>query len=75
MVYQENILITLNSTNGTLRNGTRKSFVDFNFTGLLKDEKDILRSYISILNAQIPVSFYTINYYNNVLDYYDNVFF
>lgn len=75
MVYQENILITLNSKYGTSRNGTKKSLVDFNFTGLLKDEKDILRSYISILNAQIPVSFYTINDYNNVLDYYDNFFF
>ena len=36
MVYQENILITLDSTNGTLRNGTKKSLVDFNFTGLLE---------------------------------------
>ena len=69
MVYQENILITLDSTNGTLRNGTKKSLIDFNFTGLLKDEKDILRSYISILNAQIPVSFYTINDSNNTLNY------
>jgi hypothetical protein len=74
MVYQENILITLNSKYGTSRNGTKKSLVDFNFTGLLKDDKDILRSYISILNAQIPVSFYTINDYNNVLDYYDNIY-
>ena len=69
MVYQENILITLNSKYGTLRNGTKKSLVDFSFTGLLKDEKDILRSYISILNAQIPVSFYTINDSNNTLNY------
>lgn len=69
MVYQENILITLDSTNGTLRNGTKKSLIDFNFIGLLKDEKDILRSYISVLNAQIPVSFYTITVNNFKLKY------
>jgi len=69
MVYQENILITLNSSNGTLRNGTKKSLIDFNFIGLLKDEKDILRPYVSVLNAQIPVSFYTINSTNNRLTY------
>ncbi len=70
MVYNENILITLDSSNGTLRNGTKKSLIDFNFIGLLKDDKDILRSYISILNAQIPVSFYTINSSNNTLNYF-----
>jgi hypothetical protein len=69
MVYQENILITLDSTNGKLRNGTMKSLIDFNFIGLLKDEKDILRSYISVLNAQIPVSFYTITVNNYKLKY------
>ena len=69
MVYQENILITLDSTNGTLKNGTMKSLIEFNFIGLLKDEKDILRSYISVLNAQIPVSFYTITINNFKLKY------
>ena len=69
MVYQENILITLDSTNGTLKNGTMKSLIEFNFIGLLKDEKDILRSYISVLNAQIPVSFYTITENNFKLKY------
>jgi len=69
MVYQENILITLDSTNGTIKNGTMKSLIEFNFIGLLKDEKDILRSYISVLNAQIPVSFYTITVNNYKLKY------
>ena len=69
MVYQENILITLDSTNGTIKNGTMKSLIEFNFIGLLKDEKDILRSYISVLNAQIPVSFYTITVNNFKLKY------
>jgi hypothetical protein len=46
-----------------------KSLIEFNFIGLLKDEKDILRSYISVLNAQIPVSFYTITVNNFKLKY------
>jgi hypothetical protein len=59
--YLENIMISLNSANGDLMNSTKKSDVRFPFTGLLKEEPDLIRSFISIINAQIPVSFYTIN--------------
>lgn len=41
----------------------------FLFRGLLKEEDDILYSYVDIVSAQIPVSFYNINYTNNVLSY------
>lgn len=41
----------------------------FSFRCLLKEEDDILYSYVDIVNAQIPVSFYNINYTNNVLAY------
>ena len=51
-------------------NGTSLlSHVGYDFTGLLKDEPDILYRQISINNAQIPVSFYVINEYNNTLPY------
>lgn len=69
MVYQDNILITLNSANASLLNSTLKSSVSFNFIGLLKEEDDIVRSYISVVNAQIPMSFYVINSSNNKLCY------
>jgi hypothetical protein len=69
MVYQDNQIITLNSANATLINSTLKSSVSFNFIGLLKEEDDIVRSYISIINAQIPMSFYVINSSNNLLCY------
>ena len=46
-------------------NSTLKSSASFNFIGLLKEEDDIVRSYISIINAQIPMSFYVINSTNN----------
>ena len=57
MVYTDNRTIELNSYSGVKKNGTLNSSVDFNFTGLLKDESNIMRSYISIVNAQLPVSF------------------
>jgi hypothetical protein len=51
-------------------NGTSMlSHVGYDFTGLLKDEPDILFRQISVNNAQIPVSFYIINEYNNILQY------
>lgn len=65
MSYLENIMITLNSAYGSLQNGTKKSNINFPFIGLLKEESDLLKSYISISNAQLPVSYYTINDTNN----------
>ena len=67
MVYQDNILITLNSKTASYNNSTLKSNVSFKFTGILKEEQDIVRSYISILKAQIPASFYVVNSTNNKL--------
>jgi hypothetical protein len=63
----ENKLIILNSSYATQLNGTNKSNVIFNFTGVLRDEEDIVSSNICIMNAQIPVSFYTINANNNII--------
>ena len=65
MVFFDNKIITLNSAYGSKQNGTMSSFVQFNFQGLLKEENSIIRSYISVVNAQFPASFYTINNVNN----------
>ena len=72
MVYQDNRIITLNSQDGDKLNGTYLSNIHFNFSGLLKDEKNLIRSYITVLNAQIPVSFYIIDDTNNFLYYTEN---
>jgi hypothetical protein len=56
----ENKLITLNSVNATKLNSTYNSDVLFNFKGILTNEDDIISSNICVMNAQIPVSFYTI---------------
>jgi len=72
MVYQDNRIITLNSQDGEKLNGTYLSNIHFNFSGLLKDEPSLIRSYVTVLNAQIPVSFYIIDETNNVLKYLQN---
>jgi len=67
MIYTKNKLITLNSKYGIQNNGTYKSNLLFNFKNLLSDEQHMLKSEVVVLNAQIPVSFYVINEYNNIL--------
>ena len=64
----EHKLITLNSRYANKINGTYNSSVIFNFKGILTDEDDIISSNICIMNAQIPVSFYTINETNNFFE-------
>lgn len=67
MVYLDNHLITLNAFDGTQLNGTSLSNLFFPFKGLLKDDVNILRSYVVVLNAQFCYSFYVIHATNNTL--------
>jgi hypothetical protein len=55
MVYIDNQIITLNSKDSIKKNGTSNSNVLFNFKALLKDEPNVIRSYIKVANSQIPV--------------------
>jgi len=66
---QEDIrIINLYSQSATTYlNGTLKSNVTFNFKNILREEPDIIYSTIGISTAQIPVSYFTVNEYNNVL--------
>ena len=72
MVYQDNRIITLNSQDGEQINGTYLSSIKFNFSGLLQDDIYLVRTYITVLNAQFPVSFYIIDETDNMLYYTDN---
>ena len=73
MVYLDNYLLTLNSKFASKYiNGSAKSNVQFNFIGLLRDDKDIIRTSLSILDAQLPDSFYIITANNNKFIYGDN---
>ena len=65
--YIDQRIITLSSNNATQNNGTFLSDVFFNFRGLVKEDDDNREITISIQNAQIPISFYNINVYNNIL--------
>jgi len=65
--YIDERILTLSSLNATQNNGSFLSDVVFNFRGLIKEDSDIQDVKISIQNAQIPNSFYTINVYNNIL--------
>ena len=74
-IYQETINVNLNSLNAVLQPdnaniiylATYLSNVSFKFPSLLKNEDNILYSSIQVLNAQVPVSYYQINYTNNSL--------
>ena len=67
MIYTKNKLITVNSKYGIQENGTLKSKVLFNYKNILSDDENILKSFVTVLNAQIPCSFYVINALNNKL--------
>jgi hypothetical protein len=66
--FEDTKLITVSSSNGILYNGSYLSDVIFPFLGLLKDDTSIVFSHVDILSAQIPVSFYTIDATNNILN-------
>ena len=75
MTVSDTRYINLNTQQGLPRPSTgvyEKSFlshIDFVFKDVLKDDDDILYSHVSIDSAQIPVSFYQINYTTNILKY------
>jgi len=63
-------IISLNSSDAFLKNNTTfNSDVVFQLIGLVKKEPDIKHITFHLVDAQIPVSFYNINYTNNVLKY------
>ena len=73
MPYFENKIVTLNSRYASSAlNGSLLSNLLFDFRGILRPEPNIRRAYISVLNAQFPVSFYVINSSNNSIIVMDN---
>ncbi len=68
-ILDDSILVNLNSENGLLLNGTYLSNILFSVNGILKQDDNLIYSKISLLSAQIPVSWTTINLTNNILNY------
>ena len=65
--YLDTRVIALNLKDGRLKNVAYKSNIEFQFNGMIKQEEDIEKIQISLVNGQIPVSFYTNNYTNTML--------
>lgn len=62
--FTDTKVISLNSESASLKNGAYLSSVSFNLSGLLRSDPDIIHTQLALQNAQIPVSFYIINYTN-----------
>lgn len=66
--YVDSKIITLTSKSATRKlNGSFLSSVRYELGLILKDEPDILHRQICLQSAQIPYSFYVINYTNQLL--------
>lgn len=60
-------IISLNSEDGIQRNGTFLSNMKFDLPNLINPNPEVIYRQISLLNAQIPFSFYNVNYNYNTL--------
>jgi len=70
MSYIDTKIIALTSQSATVkRNGSYLSNLRYELGQFLKDEPDIVHRQVQLLNAQIPYSFYVINYTNQVFKY------
>lgn len=66
--YTETKILTLTSQSATIkRNNTFLSNLWYDTGLFIKDEPDILHKQITLTSAQIPYSFYVVNYTNNTL--------
>ena len=64
--YVDTKIIALTSQSASIKfNGTFLSNLRYNLGPVLRNDKDIIHRQVHVLNAQIPVSFYVINYTNN----------
>lgn len=66
--YIDSHIINLTASSATTINETLMSDANFEFRGLLQDDPAIIQRQISVISAQIPVSFYNINEYNNLFE-------
>jgi len=68
--YLDSRIVTLTSaTAKTKYNSTMLSNVEFEMIGLLRQEADIIHTEVSVLSAEIPVSFYNVTANNNLFRY------
>jgi hypothetical protein len=69
-ILPDSTLINLTSAyGGTLKNGTMKSNIIFQSQSLITDDNNLICTYLQFVSASFPISFYTIDNKNNILDY------
>lgn len=66
---REKRIINLNSENSIKNNGTFLSNVSFNFSSVYDIDENVISLSGGLMSAEIPVSFYSLNYTNNILKY------
>lgn len=68
--YLDSRIVTLTSATAKIKyNSTMLSSVEFEMIGLLRQEADIIHTEVSVLSAEIPVSFYNVTANNNIFRY------
>ena len=70
--FPDTRIINLSSLHGDKRNGSLHSIIDYEFPSLVDHKKDVAYVEVGVVSAEIPVSFYTINEYNNTIRFLIN---
>ena len=65
--FPDTRIINLSSLYGEKQNGSLHSIIDFEFPSLVDHQKDVAYVEVGCVSAEIPVSFYTINEYNDTI--------
>ena len=65
--FPDTRIINLSSLHGDKQNGSLHSIIDYEFPSLVDHKKDVAYVEVGVVSAEIPVSFYTINEYNDTI--------
>ena len=70
--FPDTRIINLSSLYGEKQNGSLHSIIDFEFPSLVDHQNDVAYVEVGCVSAEIPVSFYTINEYNDKIRFLIN---
>jgi len=70
--FTDTRIVNLSSIYGEKKNGSLRSIIDYEFPSLIDHKADVAYVEVGVVSAEIPVSFYTINEYNNTIRFIIN---
>tara|TARA_R110000803_G_scaffold1620_1_gene5196 strand:+ start:2348 stop:3277 length:930 start_codon:yes stop_codon:yes gene_type:complete len=70
--FPDTRIINLSSLHGDKVNGSLHSIIDYEFPSLVDHKKGVAYVEVGVVSAEIPVSFYTINEYNDTIRFLIN---